>query len=241
MLLIKPDTNYCLKSKSELLTNIVADYIIFKNEEVSIFTERSIFGKMLKVSDTEIPNKRQLVLSKIERELDLGFTLIDIDSSIISLTFEMNNMDTPEHEHHIKYLKSKLKKRDPEIAFYLTSAIMGLSNISTEAIDRILSDSYKGIHPISEKFQTIIEFVSSPTEVNLQRTLKVFNEEDYSSMIYCISSLTDNTPAWVTNRFGEQLQDATFIKNLLRIALIILKTNSREEFIIHTLRDIIYN
>ena len=96
------------------------------------------------------------------------------------------------------------------------------------------------LHTATERYQTLIDFVSSPNETSLYRLLNVFNDDNYQQLINAISTLTNETPDWINNKFGEQIRDITFTKTLLKLALIILKAKDRDEFILSVLRGVIY-
>lgn len=238
--LIKPDTNYSLLSSSEFLRNMITNYVIMRNSEVGILTERSIFGKMLKVSDTDKPNSKSIIISYVERDQALKFETIDIDSHLVELLFEMHNFDKEVNEHHIKYLNQKLKHKDKELCYYMVSAVLGLPKITTDAIDGVINNTYKGIHTLTEKYRELINFILMPNETSLHRILQIFHEEDYGSLVYCISCLVDNVPAWIQQQYSETLEDIKFTRILLKIALIIIKSTNREQFILHILKEIIY-
>lgn len=239
MLTINHDTSYSVLSKSELITNITIDYILHLNEENGILPERSIFGKHTIVSDTEVPNKRRIVLSKIPRTTDDGFKTLNLDDDIVELTFLIHRQDIEQVLDKVKYIKQKLKKRDIEIQFYLTSAILG-TGLETHIIDRVIDHHYKGIHTATERYQVLIDFVNSPSETQLYHLLNIFNEENHQQLINTISSLTYDTPDWVSSRFGDIIKDSGFTRTLLKIALTVLKTKSRDEFILSILKGVIY-
>lgn len=239
MLKLEHNTSYSIISKSELITNITIDYLLNLNQENGIYPERSIFGKSVIVSDTELPNKRHIVLSKVTRTSEDGFLTLNLDDYIPDLTFIMHNQLTEQNHDKLKYIKQKLKRKEPEIQFYLTSAILGTS-LDTLTIDRVIDHHYKGIHTATERYQSLIDFVNAPSETQLYHLLNIFNEENHQQLINTISNLTYDTPDWVSSRFGDRIRDINFTRTLLKLALIILKTKNRDEFILAVLKGVIY-
>lgn len=236
---IKHEQSYSINSKSEFLTNIVIEYLLSLNEDNGIFPERSIFGKCAIVSNTELPTKRSIVISPVPRNSDDGFQQLNIDDNVPEITFIMHGQNNDENYDKLKYIKQKLKRKEPEIQFYLTSAILG-TGLDTQTIDRVIDTHYKGIHTATERYQTLIDFILSPSETSLYRLLNVFNDDNYQQLINTISTLTNDTPDWIITRFGEQLRGVNFTKTLLKLALIILKARDRDEFILSVLKGVIY-
>lgn len=246
MIELKPDTNYCLISKSEFLKNRVADYLVYINSKVDILTEKSIFGKYLMVSDTEEPTKRRVVISYKDRSSE-EFSKIDIDKNVVPLTMLTVGVDLSSEggKQLLKMMSSKLARTEPEIAYYYAFAVCSdfirTNEVDYERGSQILnSKAYKGVHTATECYQGLIEFVQQPNEISLNKLIMLFNDDDYQKMINYLSNLVMDTPEWLSNKFNTILNNKEFIKNLLKISLIASKSKNRDYFIIMCLKEIIY-
>lgn len=237
--MLNADTSYAIVSKSPLIQSIVIDYLVKINREQSIFVGNSLFEKSIKFSDTDEPNSRCIIISKIERN-STKIKNIDADDNIPEIVFEMSGLDPTEHKDHIRLIKQKIKRFEPELRLYKVYAILGNMPITNDSIEQALEYKYKGVHTTGEQVEILIEFINNPTEINLQRVVKVFNEDGYQKLINCVSMLVNDSPEWITNKYKEILDSAKFIKALLKITLITLKAETRDEFILYTLKEIIY-
>lgn len=230
--------SYAIVSKSEFLTNIVTEYLYTINEQKNIFRNRSLYGKFIKFSNTEYPSNKWIVFSTRERPDSDEIETIDIDNNLVEVCFSMYNLDTEQYKLPIKYLKQKTKKLEPEIAYYYICAVIGQDRIDTDTIDRVLERKHTGVYTTTEMVSVVIDFINSPSEVNLFRLISTLN--DYQRVINTISMLTNDTPQWVYQKFGNVLDSTDFVKSLLKIALIAIKAENSEAFIVHCLKELIY-
>ena len=230
--------SYAIVSKSEFLTNIVTEYLYTINEQKNIFRNRSLYGKFIKFSNTEYPSNKWIVFSTRERLDSDEIETIDIDNNLVEVCFSMYNLDTEQYKLPIKYLKQKTKKLEPEIAYYYICAVIGQDRIDTDTIDRVIERKHTGVYTTTEMVSVVIDFINSPSEVNLFRLISTLN--DYQRVINTISMLTNDTPQWVYQKFGNVLDSTDFVKSLLKIALIAIKAENSEAFIVHCLKELIY-
>lgn len=239
--MIEPKQSYALVSSSDLLKHIVGNYIIELNRQHNIFVGANLYGISLVISDTAEPTARSIVLSKIARQ-NSKIKELNIDENIPELVFEMQNIDREANKDTFRLIKQKLKNTAPELKFYKVSAIVATEPITIESIENAINLKYKGVHTTTEQLDVLVEFIMNSNEINLQRVIKYFNEQDggYQKLINCITLLTNDTPEWVANRYKQTIESANFIKALLKIALIVLKAPNRDEFIVAVLKDIIY-
>lgn len=238
---ITHNQSYAIISKSDFLKNIVTEFIYTINEEHNIYRNRTLFGKYIKQSNTDLPTSKYIILSDKERtDTDLIPTL-DIDNNLPEICFHLYYMPQSEIEQYkqeLKYIKQKTKNLNPEIAYYYICAIIGSTRITTDLIDTVLKRQHIGTYTTTEMTETLIHFINSPSETSLFKLITIFN--DYQRLINSISSLTNDTPQWVTQRWGNILDTPEFIKTLLKIALIAIESNTQDEFIISVLKKIIY-
>lgn len=240
-MLIGNGISYALNSDSDMLKHIVANYIIELNKKHNIHIGNNLFGTALIVSDTAEPTARSIVLSKTPRNHN-KIKNLDIDSNIVDLVFEMQNIDKEVNKDSLRLIKQRLKNESPELKFFKVSAILATEPITIDSIDNAINLKYKGVHTVTEQMDILVEFIMNPSEINLQRVVKYFNEQGggYTKLINCMSLLTNDTPEWINGRYKQSIETTNFIKSLLKIALIVLKAPSRDEFILAVLKDIIY-
>lgn len=237
--MFKADTSYTLLSSSEFLLNIITAYIASLNEEQGILRVPSLFKKQLIISDTASPSKKSIVISYKSRD-SKEFKEINIDDSLAKICFSMQSIDLEAHKNIIRYITNKCKKVQPEVAYYnVMICTHYISKLDTERVDKIFSNRYLGIHTAIEQYQTLVDFINNPTEVNLHHLLNMFNEDDFSRLVSAVSTLTNDTPEWLVRRFGDLLADHEFTRKLLKLAVIILKASSKEEFILYALKELI--
>lgn len=237
-----PRVSYAILGSSEFLVNRVMDYLKCINIDDGVSTERNIFEAYMVESDTQVPNKSRIVLSRCKRD-DL-FVTIDIDSDVVGICLILAGLENCDDELK-KFLKNNLRKYvqngDSELVFYYVSAVAGLEDPSVSEAMYILSKyEYKANHSTVECYKTLIDFVSNPCETALSKLLLVFNEEDYQKMINCTSTLVNDTPEWIKKKFGGEIESAIFTKSLLNLSLVILESKSREDFILRVLKKMIY-
>lgn len=228
--------SYCILSDSELLRNIVVEYLYYINENNGVFRKKSLYGKFIEVSNFSEPNKRTIVFSFKER-VSPEFKTINIDEDLVEIVFTMYGYNIEANKDFIKYIKRKIKNKNIEVAYYSVCALMSIE-MSYENIDKVFERQYTGVHTTTEMYSVLIEFINNPNETNLFKMLQVFNS--YQRLINTISVLLDNTPSWVTQKFGDILGDAKFVKDLLRISLIVIKSETQEQFIVSVLKELIY-
>lgn len=239
--MLEAGVSYAIISTSDMLKAIISAYIIELNRRENIFVGGNLYGKSLVISDTAEPTSRSIVLSKVQRQ-SKAFKHIDIDPNIVELTFAMHGIDKEQYKDKIRLIKQKTKHTNPELCYYKVCAIMGAEEISTDTIESALNLNYKGVHTTAEQIEVLVEFISNSSEINLQRVVKVFNEQDggYQKLINCMSMLTNDTPEWISAKYKQTLESANFIKALLKIALIVLKAPSRDDFVLDIMKSIIY-
>lgn len=237
--MLEYNKSYALVSKCPQLQAVVTSYLIELNRQHDIFVGDSLYEKSIKLSDTATPNSRQIVISQVPRDSDT-FTALDIDSNLVELVFEMNGMKLDDCKDYIRAIKQKTKRLDPLLRYYKLLAILGTQPLSLDSINDALELNYTGVHTTSEQVGLLVEFINNPTEINLQRLVRVFNESGYQKLINCITMLVNEPPEWVANKYKEILESAKFIKALLKVTLITLKAETRDEFILYTLKEIIY-
>lgn len=237
--MLEANKSYAIVSSSPLLQSLAIDYLIEANRQQQIYVGDSLFEKCLKISDTDTPSDRVVVISKIAREND-QITTINLDECLVDVVFSMHGLDPVEHKDNIRLIKQKIKKSPPELKFYKVSAIVGTLPITTESITRACELNYAGVHTTTEQIDVLVGFISHPSEINLQRVVKVFNEDGYQKLINCVSMLVNDTPEWITAKYKQVIESAAFIKALLKITLITLKATDRNEFVLYCLKEIIY-
>lgn len=235
--MLQADKSYALITESELIRTIATEYLIEINRQLNIFAKKSLFGKYIEFSNTATPTNRTIVISSQPRH-EKQIQNLNLDENLVEFVATLTNTQIDKDIQ--RYLKTKLRNHTPDIAFYYLSAITGLNRLNTYEIDKMLDLTYDGAHTSTERYQTLIDFISNPTEVSLFKLLQIFNEKDHQQLLNCITNLTNDTAEWITRKFGAILSDAGFIKSLLKLTLIAIKAKSREEFILECLTGIIY-
>lgn len=233
--------SYALESKCPLFKTIVLDYLIELNRQQDIYVGSSLYEKSIKLSDTAEPSSRAIVISQVPRQSE-AITNINLDDSLVDLVFEMNSIDPIENKDNIRLIKQKTKRLDPLLRYYKVLAILGTSPITHESITKALDYDYRGVHTTSEIVEVLVEFISHPSEINLQRLVKVVGVGNgYQRLLNCIGMLVNDPPEWVTQKYKTTLDSASFIRSLLKITLISLRSETTDEFILQVLKDIIYS
>lgn len=235
--MLQADKSYALITESELIRTIATEYLIALNQKQNIFPQKSLFGKYIEFSNTATPTTRTIVISSQPRH-EKQIQNLNLDENLVEFVATITHTQIDKDIQ--RYLKTKLRNHTPDIAFYYLSAITGLNRLNTYEIDKMLDLEYDGAHTSTERYQTLIDFISNPTEVSLFKLLQIFNEKDHQQLLNCITNLTNDTAEWITRKFSHILSDASFIKSLLKLTLIAIKSKSREEFILECLTGIIY-
>lgn len=239
--MLEANKSYALESKCPLLKTIVLDYLIEINRHHDIYVGTSLYEKSIKISDTAEPSSRAIVISQVPRNSD-NITNINLDETIVDLVFEMNAIDPNENKDNIRLIKQKTKRLDPLLRYYKVLAILGTQPITHESINKALEYDYRGVHTTSEIIEVLVEFISHPSEINLQRLVRVVSfKEGYQRLLNCIGMLVNDPPEWVTQKYKAMLDSANFIRSLLKITLISLRSETTDEFILQVLKDIIYS
>lgn len=239
--MIEANKSYAIVTQSDLLRNIATDFIVTINDKIGIYRKKNLFGKYIDISDIATPSKNKLVLSYKERN-EPDITNINIDESIVPFTLFINNYNIAEPDQETKdiitYLKHKSKRTNTETTYYNISVLLGFDKITHEQVDRVFDKKYLGIHTTTEIIDTLVDFVNQPSEVKLHKLISTTS--DFQRLINAISTLTNDTPEWVTRKYGDLLDTTEFVKSILKISLIAIRAENLESFILQILNDIIY-
>ena len=244
---LETGTSYSIIGKSDFLVNLILGHIVSMNMEEDWDFEASIYGKYMEVSDEAEPiEDEKIIFSYIERN---GFTTIDIDTDFISIFYHIL-MEDEECEEFLDYSKKHLSRKQPELVFYYMFAMAEVSidddlEFSYKKAEYILNHyKYKGTHTYMEKIRAIVTFIKTPSEKHLSELLLIMNEEEdpYKSLINVIGAISnDKLPKFVKDKYGNMLDDMNFQKNLLKIAVAILQSDTIEDFILSLLKGIVYD
>jgi len=245
---LETGVSYSIIGKSEFLVNLILGHIIAMNMEEDWDFEASIYGKYMEISDTAEPiANEKIVFSYIERE---GFPTINLDEDFIDIFYYILTYESGyDCEEFKAYAKKHLSKKKPEIVFYYMFAMSERAinedgEFSFKKAEFILNHyNYKGTHTYMEKMKSIVTFIKNPSATNLSDMMLILNEEKepYNALVNIISAISNDTlPKFVKDKYGNMLEDMNFQKNLLKIAVAILQSETVEDFILSLLKGIVY-
>lgn len=242
--MIKPGQSYSILTKSDFVFNLIMGHIYAISEPLNIYKTKAIFGKHIEISDTAVPSKTKVVISRKERE-EKEFHTVTVSTSFVDLFSTLLGVDNEEFKD---FCKKNIKRSKIEIAYYYMAAIAnscfeGDEFLAVKANTIVNTYSYKGLHSVSDKYSALIDFVSLPNEVHLNELFLTFNDENggFDSLVSLISLIVENqkVPEFIIQQYGDDLNDPNFLRNLLLICTALLTTKSREEFILYSLVNII--
>lgn len=242
--LIKAGQSYSIITKSDIVFNLILGYIYDISEPLGIYKAKAIFGKYILISDTALPAKNRVVISRKERSEE-EFESINVNYAFVQIFAQMLDNDDKEF---LAYCKKHLKKNKIEVAYYYMCAISTTCFTDGEFNEAkanliINSHSYRGVHSVSDKYATLISFVSYPTEENLSELFFAFNDENggFDSLISLVSIIVEESkiPEYIVQKYSDDLNDPLFIRGLLTLCTALLNTKTKDEFILYCLLHII--
>lgn len=243
-MIIKPEQSYAILTKSDIIFNIILGHIYYISEPLNIYKSKAIFGKYIEVSDITLPAKNRIVISRKERS-EPEFEEIKVSSHFVDIFCEILNNDNKDFK---AYCKKHLKKSQIEVAYYYMAAIHETCIRNGEFLEAKANNildtySYRGTHSMTDKYETLINFVNYPTEANLSEIFLAFNSENggFESLVSLISMVVENEriPEYIVQRYSDQLQDQNFVRGLLVMCTALLNTKSQDEFILYCMLHII--
>lgn len=238
--------SYSIVGKSEFLVNLVLGHIVAMNLEEDWDFESSIYGKYMEISDTLEPIKdEKIIFSKKIRE---GFPVIDLDEDFLDIFYYIL-LDGEEIEDFKIYIKKHLAKKPPELVFYYIFAMIEVAiqdgEFNFKKAEYVLHHyKYKGVHTYLDKVRAVVTFVKTPSEKHLSELMLILDEEQepYASLIHIISAIANNTlPKFVNDKYSNLLEDMNFQKNILKVSVAILQSETQEDFILTLVKGIIYS
>jgi len=245
--IIEPEKNCCVISKSDFLTNLIVSHIVAINNYIGYDLEASILGKYIVIDDEAEPiENTKLVVSKVRRK-DSRFLEINLDEDYIKI-FAYLLLDEPDKKF-LRYCDKYFKKLRPELVFYYMYAIVETAFDSDGEFNIIQADlvretyNYKGEHTYLEKFRTVVNFVKSPSEKTLHKLLLIVDgkDENYRGIVRIIDNIANKSyPSYIESKFKDVLEGVSFQKNLLKILVNMLQADSKEDFILMCLKNIVY-
>lgn len=235
---IQHNVSYCIDCDSEFILHIALSYLKSLNTANGIPEGNSLFGTCFVVSNTESPSYNKVVISPVVRINDRAFKKLDLNNKLLEFILCANNVTLD--SDLMRMLRAKSKLLQPEIFYYFVIALLSYDIITPELINSVFESDYKGHHTAKDRFHSVIAFVSKPTEINLYKMLKVFPNDSFNSFIAIVNQLVNEPPSYIVSQYKQTIENAQFIKNLLKVSLCILQTESRDEFIISVLNTLIY-
>lgn len=256
--MLEPKKSYCIildentKDNSEsFAVNIIMRYIIELNLKEGITFGRSIFNNSMIISDTEYPNPRCIVLSRVNRKHQ-DFELINVSENKWELLFEVIGINPKANEamkELAKFLKINLKlEKNIDILYYYITNIYQVAytnkeggvfdNNKASVALKLFKGIYKGSNSRTERLVATINFIKNPKEDLLYEMLKAYSN-DYKAIAGNIQALAeDRLPKNLVDMFQEVINSVSFTKNLLQIMSYVVLSEDYNEFILNCLKMI---
>ena len=253
--MLQAKKSYCIvldedsKDNSEsFAVNIILRYIVELNLKEGMTFGRSIFNNSMVISDTEFPNAKTIVISRINRKHQ-DFELINVTENKWELLFEVIGIKPKDNEamkELSKFIKVNLKnEKNIDILFYYIINIFQVAyNDKNETFDsnkagtalKLFRGIYKGSNSRTERLVSTINFIKNPKEELLYEMLKTYSN-DYKAIAGNIQALAeDRLPKNLVDMFQEIINSASFTKNLLQIMSYIVLSEDYNEFILNCLK-----
>ena len=255
-MLLEPKKSYCIildentKDSSEsFAVNIIMRYLIDLNLKEGITFGRSIFSNSMVISDTEFPNPRCIVLSRVNRKHQ-DFELINVSENKWELLFEVIGINPKANDAMkdlSKFLKANLKlEKSIDILYYYITNIYQVaysnkdggvfdSNKASMAL-KLFKGIYKGSNSRTERLVATINFIKYPKEDLLFEMLKAYSN-DYKAIASNIQALAeDRLPKNLVDMFQEVINSVSFTKNILQIMSYVVLSEDYNEFILNCLK-----
>lgn len=256
--MLQAKKSYCIildettKDNSEsFAVNIIMRYIIELNLKEGITFGRSIFNNSMIISDTEYPNPRCIVLSRVNRKHQ-DFELINVTENKWELLFEVIGINPKANEamkELSKFLKANLKlEKSIDILYYYITNIYQVAytnkeggvfdNNKASVALKLFKGIYKGSNSRTERLVATINFIKNPKEDLLYEMLKAYSN-DYKAIAGNIQALAeDRLPKNLVDMFQEVINSVSFTKNLLQIMSYVVLSEDYNEFILNCLKMI---
>lgn len=228
--LIKPHENYVVLSESDFVQKTVMNFIITTNKNAGVHDRPSLVGKHIVVRDDAKPLKNRIVLSKVKRE-EQEFKTINVDkqwNKIFSQIFNFNY-----NSNLYKYVP---KDMGLDRLYHIFALLSGNSN-NTMITDTLFKKAISGEYSLSfsyhEKIEGLMIFVQNLDYNSLQNLLKIMDEDSYGWFVATISALVDDQLSpYYKEKYEHMTSNSIFLKNLLRISVILIKTEHFEDAIL---------
>ncbi len=217
---MKAKNNYVILSeKSEFLQRLVTKHIVGLNIAAGVYSQPSLFGQHIKISDTEDPDARKYIISYKNRSTDKGWTVLDLDSDPLPTIYEILGIDNRECKLFIRnkvYGKGAVPPNT--LYFYcvlLRGCVLADGGFNYTKANLIVDNySYKSTSSTLDKYKALNAYVMTPTEESLFNLVKVFsNTADHrmrmKDIAYCIKNILDGTvPSYIESRvqFSQDIQ-----------------------------------
>lgn len=223
---MKPRTSYCILSdKSEFLRHVVTKHLLAINLKDGVYPDRSLFGSYVLVSDNDdpIPNKRFIISTK-----DRGFAIINLDEDPLPTLYEILAIECTEYKRFVRHKVYNKHGVTPESLYYymilLRDCIKADGSLNTTRAELII-DNYRYANRSSmlEKYRSLNNYVTKPSEETLFALIKVFSDDQdeqrrFRSLAFLIKNiLNGDVPSYIESRITFS-QDQEALINYLVLA-----------------------
>jgi len=212
MMKLQAKTNYAFIGLSGYLKNAVSSMLLYLNAEEGIPNYENIFGKMVVISDTQVPIKNKVwVISFVKR--DEPFTVIDAEESFLDIVNQMDGTN---------YSRSDIRKAGKysdlnDLYYKLT---FGRTNNFT----------------FTQLCNVFAPMVANLTSANVEEYYNVAKNFDYQSTINLISMAINGSLSQYLSRYNQELpKSAYWYKNLMKLSSAVIHSKSFDTFMSYLL------
>lgn len=228
--LLHPKKSYGLSSKSEFFKKVVINHLVHLNESQGIHKSMSVFGTYFLIDDVHVPAKNRFIISAIKRD-EKGFTNIDLDKNWNKIMSQLFGID-----YNPSLSKLITKNTTMDRLYHVFALLTGSTTnktINNDTFKRVISGEAKLSHSYGHKLNSLIMFVNNPTNPALTELLTSIDESSYGWMVSAIDNIINNgLSPYYADKYSHITSTNEFIKNLLKIAAILLKTDNFEDAIL---------
>lgn len=243
--MLEPYTNYSLiSSKNEQLKHIVTKYILNLNIEQGLYTEPSLFGACILVSDTVKPAKNRYVISYCARP---DFIVLNLDKEPLPILFEILGFQLKEAKSFITNFLYKNPKINPKNIYYylllMKDCEQADGNFNYTKAKKILETyQFSKVTSLFKKYKALNTFINQSNEANLVNLIQTLGDQpDKKKRLRQIAYLVrqvinDEVPEYIIRQLNFTNNHTTILQ-YLKLASDIAEFECFETFIGHMISE----